>query len=517
MEFNRIDGYMSFADQIPFKFMSYLWQNGKADNGYFTIGVPFNSANSEVLYNAFSMSLLINNHTDIYNKLVSDELIESSLVNFYELGGQITYNTKGAPLDNVMTELINNEYIDKILYCIFVISKFDKPAIFYIKHIAESLTFMPSNEIEIEISRVMYSIFNTYRVTPYIIKLIPVPKEFIRDVRDYQEVVIWDIYQNYRKVMTINKVSFNEDQGVEFDEEYFGAYAIFNAESDIFIKPDIREKATGYALALVLRKMGNSAFIYRPKINTNAKFRTLLFLVSTRLLMLNQISYLHGDLHAGNFVLEINPRLWYSGFIKCEDIVIVNNIDLYINFDLIDFGSCVNFHDSKSLIEFVKMVVPNIYGNYKETIEMIANASPQDLAIAATLLDLHYFIESFFTINTEYEQIRDTRDKFQLYIVEEFTKYLESNKNVFDKGGFVGGSMTPNIQSALSIGGMKKDKFNFNLGGADLLEDDIPIAAQKQQNFNLTTRLLPLFKLLKHFYMEESKMIDKEKIMNVIT
>ena len=513
MEFNRIDGYMSFAGNKSFKFMSFMWQNGKADSGYFSIGIPFNSANSEVLYNAFSMSLLINNSNDIYDKLVSDELIESALKNFYELGGQITYNTKNTQLDNIMTNIINSEYTDKILYCIFIISKFDKPAIFYTKHIAESLTFMPSNEIEIEISKVMCSVFNTYRVVPYIIKIIPVPKEYIRDVLNYQEVVIWDIYQNYRKIMTINKVSFNEDQGIEFDEEYFGAYSLFNANADIFIKPDIRERATGYALALVLRKMGNSAFIYRPKINTNVKFRTLIFLVASRLLTLNQIYYLHGDLHAGNFVLELNAKLWYSNYIKCEDIVTYNNIDLYINFDLIDFGSCINFNDGKSLIEFIKMVLPNIYNNYKSTIDTIAKSSPQDLAIASTLLDLYYFIESFFNINTEYEQIRDTRDKFHLYIIEEFTKYLEANKNTFDRasGTFVGGSVIPNIQSA--IGGSAKSVFNFNLGG-----DAQPgeVEAYKGQNFNLTTRLLPLFRLLNHFYREESNLIDKEKIMNVI-
>jgi len=506
MEFNKIDGYMSFADKQPFKFMSFMWSNTKADTGYFTIGVPYNSANSEVLYNAFSMSLLINNHNDIFNRLISNELIESALINFYELGGRITYNTKGAQLDSIITEIINNENIDKILYCMFVISKFDKPNIFYIKHIAEFMTFMPSTEIDIEISKVMNLIFNAYRVTPYIVKVIPVPKEYIRDVRDYQEVVIWDIYQNYRKVMAINKTSFNEDQGIEFDEEYFGAYAIFNANADMFIKPDIRERATGYALALVLRKMGNSAFIYRPKINTNAKFRTLIFLVATRLLTLNQIYYLHGDLHAGNFVLEINPKLWYSNYIRCEDIIIFNNIDLYINFDLIDFGNCVNFHDSKTLIEFIKMVLPNIYNNYKSTIDSIAKASPQDLAIAATLLDLHYFIESFFNVTTEYEQIRDTRDKFETYIVDEFVKYLDANKNTFSE--YVGGGIGYNISSAITS---TNSIFNFNLGGSEQEPEQI------KNNFNLTTRLLPLFKLLKHFYGEESNLIDKEKIMNIIS
>lgn len=507
MEFNYVDGYMNFVDNKPFKFMSFMWATNKSENGYFTIGVPFNSANSEVLYNAFPLSLLLNNRNEIFNKLIENELIESSLINFYELGGNITYNTKNTKLDKSTMELINDEQIDKILYCWFMISKFYDERIFYIKHIAEVMNFMPSHEVDIEIAKVFEIILNRYMITPYIIKLIPVPKESIREVRDYQEVVIWDIYQNYRKTMVINKVTFDLD--VHFDEEYFGSYAIFNANEDTFVKPNIQEKATGYALALVLRKMGNSAFIYRPKINTNTKFRTLIFMVATRLLTLNQIFYLHGDLHSGNFVLEISNKLWFSNYIKCEDLFIYNNIDLYINFDLIDFGDCVNFHDSVGLVNFIKKVVPNIYSNYEETINLIAKTSPQDLAIAASLLDIHYFIESFFNASTEYKQISDTREQFQLYIVEEFTKYLDVNKvqsQQFEGGSHLSrtryrGGMSCNFTSALSMG-------NYMIeGGADEM---------RMPNFNLTTRLLPIFKMLNHFYREESNLIDKEKILNAI-
>lgn len=504
MEFNRIDSWITLADE-KFKFASILWEKGNVGAGYFTIGLPFLSANSEVMNSAYPLSLLVEDTDFIYDSLIEDEVIESALKNFYELGGVITFDTKGAPHDENISKILDNENTEKVLYCIFLINKINKDNIFYTRHMTKSMAFMPSPDVEIIISKKLNALFNARRVLPYIIKIIPVARDVIENYRSYREVVIWDLYQNYRAIMVTDKVALHEGQ-IDFDTEYFGAHVIYNAGPDMYIKPDLREKATGFALAIVMRKMGNSAFIYRPKINTQAKFRSLVFLVASRLLTLNQIYCLHGDLHAGNFVLEINSALKFSNFIQCEDLYIHNNIDLYTSFDLIDFGSCIEMHEGDAIKDFIKKIVPNIYANNKSTIDMIAKASPLDLALSSTLLDLYYFIESFYNASNEYEQIRQMKATFQDYIVSKFADYVENNSQELMLGGAEVASM--NITSSLP------DSFDNTLfiGGGVVN----PNFGNRVTHHHLSTRILPLYKFLEHFYREESNVIDKEKIFNVI-
>lgn len=502
MEFGRIDGHITLAGE-RFKFVTLLWEKGKVENGYFTIGLPFLSANSEVLNSAYPLSLLTDSSDFIYESLIEEEVIESALKNFYELGGVVTFDTKGTPHDQKVSAILDNENTEKILYCVFLINKIVKDNIFYVAHIAKSIQFMPSHDVELVIARKLNNVFNARRVTPYIIKIIPVSRDVMENSRSYREVVIWDLYQNYRAIMVTDKVALHEGQ-IEFDTEYYGTYAIYGAGPELYIKPDLKEKATGYALSIVMRKMGNSAFIYRPKINTQAKFRTLVFLVASRLLTLNQIYCLHGDLHAGNFVLELNSALKFSNYIQCEDIFVFNNIDLYMNFDLIDFGSCIEMHEGDAVRDFIKKIVPNIYSNNKSTIDTIARASPLDLALSATLLDLYYFIESFYNSSNEYEQIKQLKSEFQDYIVNKFADYLESNSQELLLGG---GSDQVNIHSAISDG-IDSDMF---IGGSIN-----PNFGNRVAHHHLTTRILPLYKFLENFYREESNSIDKEKIFNVI-
>lgn len=500
MEFSKIDCYITLADE-KFKFAILLWERGKVELGYFTIGLPFISANSEVLNCAYPLSLLISDSDFMYESLIIDEVIESTLKNFYELGGLISYDTKGAALDEKISSIIDNENTEKILYCIFLINKINRDNIFYMKHVESALKFMPSQDVELVIASRLTKMFNARRVAPYIIKLIPVSREVIDNSRSYREVVIWDLYQNYRAIMMTDKVALREGH-IDFDTEYFGNYIIYGAGPELFIKPDLREKATGFALAIVMRKMGNSAFIYRPKINTQAKFRTLVFLVASRLLTLNQIYCLHGDLHAGNFVLELNSMMRYSNYIQCEDLFIYNNIDLYTSFDLIDFGSCIEMHEGNAIRDFIKKVVPNIYSNRKGTIDALAKASPLDLAISSSLLDLYYFIESFYNASTEYEQIKQSKAEFQDYIVGKFDEYLDSNSQELNDR-FVGGRATSAIPDGHDM--------NMFIGG-----DLNPNFGTRVTHHHLTTRILPLYKFLEHFYREESNAIDKEKIFNVV-
>lgn len=503
MEFNRIDGFISLGGD-KFKFVSILWEKGKVESGYFSIGLPYLSANSEVFTTAYPLSILVNNRDFIYKTLSDDEVVESMLKNFYELGGIISFNTNGVLMEPKISELMEEESIGKILYCIFLINKINKDTIFYTSHMEKALQFMPSSDVELVLNKILISIFNILRVALYIIKIIPVDREVIRDSRSYREVVIWDLYQNYRSIMITDKIALHEGR-IEFEDEYFGFYVLHNATPDLFIKPDLKAKATGYALALVMRKMGNSAFIYRPKINTSSKFYTLIFIVASRLLVLNQIYCIHGDLHAGNFVLEINPSMKYSNYIQCEDLYIYNNIDLYTSFDLIDFGNCIEMHEGDSLREFIKKVVPNIYNNKKETIDLLVKASPLDIAISATLLDLYYFIESFYNSSTEYEQIKDQKIKFQDYIIERFLEYLDNNSRDILMGGATSGD------------------YNIHSSMPDTYDTDMFVGGDLNPNYNnrivhhhINSVSLPIYKFLDHFYRDESNTLDKEKIFNPI-
>ena len=268
MEFNRIDCYITLADD-KFKFAMLLWERDKVELGYITIGIPFISANSEVLNCAYPLTLLSSDSDFVYESLIVDEVIESTLKNFYELGGLISFDTNGAALDEKISAIIDNENTEKILYYLFLINKINRDNIFYMKHIEKALKFMPSVDVELIIANRLTKVFNIRRIVPYIIKVIPVTREVIDNSRSYREVVIWDLYQNYRAIMMTDKVALREGQ-IDFDTEYFGTYIIYNAGPNLFIKPDLRERATGFALAIVMRKMGNSAFIYRPKINTNS-------------------------------------------------------------------------------------------------------------------------------------------------------------------------------------------------------------------------------------------------------
>jgi hypothetical protein len=489
-----------------FNFAKYLWALNRVENGYFTIGVPYLSSNSEVFYAAYPLSILINNSSFIYERLMSEEIIESALKNFYELGGKITFNSRGITFDHKISSLLDDEKIEKILYCIFLIHKFNRDNIFYIKQMENAMKFFPSDEVDLVIAKVIYNVFDILKVMPYIVKAIPITKDLISNIKNYREVVIWELYQNLRGILVTDKISLNEGK-IDFEEEFFDSYIINNADSSFYVKPDIKEKATGYALVLVLRKMGNSALIYRPKINTENKFRTLLFMVISRLITLNRMNFIHGDLHAGNFVFEMSQNRWYSDYIQCEDIYIRNNIDLYNSFDLIDFGSAIEFHESDGLIDFIARVIPNIFANRKPLIERLARTSPMDLAIAASTLDLYMFIESFFSISKDYEQIKETRSLFQDYILEKFNAYLDSNDKLDERvqgmmygGGDLGSSIIPDI--------VDEDMF---IGG-----DPNPNYGNVTKFHNITYNILPLYKLLDHFYRHDSDLIDKSKIINTI-
>jgi hypothetical protein len=507
MELNNVDIWMELAKD-RFKFASIMWRKDDLESGYLNIGVPFQSSNSEVLHAAYSMSIFVNNFQLIYDSLMLEEIIQTSIINFYELGGKIEINSKGAPHTQKLSELLNEENLEKVLYCIFLLHKFNRPDIFYIKQMERALEYFPAPDVDAVIAKVIYGLFERLKVLPYIIKEIPIPKDKINNIQEIREVSIWDLYQNYRAIMVTDKISLLE--GIfTFEEEYFDAYLIFNSGPDFFVKPDMQDASTGYVLVMVFRKMGNSALICRPKINTNNKFRTLLFLVASRLLTLNQIFFLHGDLHCGNFVLELDANHWYSDYIQCEDIFIRNTIDLYNSFDLIDFGSCIEFHEGLPLCEFIQKIVPNLFSNYEDTIRRLAKSSPVDLAIASTLLDLYRFIESFYNSSHEYEQIRRTKEEFQEYIITQFTDYLDANTQRVAQ--FEGGAQS--TSKSVTCKSILQDEVDNNMfvGG-----DINPNYGNIKKHNNLTARVLPLYKLIDHFFREESDLLDKNKIVNTI-
>jgi hypothetical protein len=506
---------MSFCD-CEFNFAKYLWNSDKMEEGYFTIGVPFISSNSEVLYAAYQMSILINNSSFLYNALQGEEVIESALRNFYELGGKIIFDTNAVTFNPKLSLMLDDENIEKILYCIFLIHKFNRPDIFYIKHIENAMQFFPTEEVDLIIAKVLYNAFDNLRIKPYIVKEVPIAKTLVANIKNYREVVIWELYQNLRGILVTDKISLSGGK-IIFEEEYFDSYIASGTNADFFIKPEVKQKATGYTLIMVLRKMGNSAFIYRPKINTDGKFLTLIFLVVSRLITLNRMNFLHGDLHAANFVLEISRDRWYSDYISCEELIIRNNIDLYNSFDLIDFGKSVEFRESDALIEFFKEILPNLYENRKTLIERLARTSPTDFAIAISPLDLYKFVESFYSASKDYEQIRKTRDDIQAYILEQLNSYLDANDTTL--GG---------------IDCIFNNNFEYNLGGDDsdigniagiksIVPDTIdtdffvggdinPNYSAITQHHNITHNILPLYKLMQHFYSHESSLIDRQRV-----
>ena len=514
MDLNYLNINMSFCGE-KFNFAKYLWHSDRMEEGYFTIGVPFAGSSSEILYSAYHLSLLINNSRLIYDSLIAEEVIVSALRNFYELGGKITFVTEGVAFNTKLSLLLDDENIEKILYCIFLIHKFNRPDIFYIKHLGKALEFFPTEEVEIVLAKVIYNTFDKLKVEPYIIKTIPISKAILGDVKNYREVVIWELYQNLRGILVTDKISLSSGK-IMFEEEFFDSYTI-EADSSFYIKPELREKATGVALVLVLRKMGNSAYIYRPKINTDEKFRTLIFMVASRLMTLNRINFLHGDLHAGNFVIEISRDRWNSDYIQCEDLIIKNNIDLYNSFDLIDFGNSIEFRESDALIEFFKSILPNIYENRKTLIERLARTSPTDFAIAITPLDLYKFVESFFNASKDYEQIRKTKDAVQAYILDQLFAYLDANDTA---NKFIGGVEGVNIIDELvNVKSIIPDSYDDNFftvnpitGGAEVN----PNYGTETRHHNITHNLLPLYKLLEHFYRQDSDMIDRSRVKNTI-
>ena len=182
MELNYLNVNMSFCGD-EFNFAKYLWNSDKMEEGYFTIGVPFISSNSEVLYAAYQMSILINNSSFLYNALKGEEVIESALRNFYELGGKITFDTKGVKFNPKLSSLLDDENIEKILYCIFLIHKFNRPDIFYIKHIEKAMQFFPTEEVDTIIAKVLYNAFDNLRIKPYIVKEIPISKALVANVK----------------------------------------------------------------------------------------------------------------------------------------------------------------------------------------------------------------------------------------------------------------------------------------------------------------------------------------------
>ena len=173
-------------------------------------------------------------------------------------------------------------------------------------------------------------------------------------------------------------------------------------------------------------------------------------------------------------------------------------------------------HEGDAIRDYIKKVVPNIYANRKNTVDVLVKASPLDIAISASLLDLYYFIESFYNASTEYEQIKQAKAEFQDYIITKFDEYLDSNSQELGHLGGApthGGSINVSISTNISISSAIPDGHDMNMfvGG-----DINPNFGSRVTHHHLTTRILPLYKFLEHFYREESNAIDKEKIFNVV-
>lgn len=512
MELLSVNGYIAIDGLERIKFMNLLWNKNNFRDGYINIGMPYQSSNSEILTEAYKMTLLLDNSTAIYNKLSSIDFIERELINFYKNGGVITFNTKNVVHAKEFSDLLNDEMIEKILYCLFIINISDNPSLFYLDYFKEYTKYFVHDDLVI---RELKNIFNFFiEDAKYIIKIIPLKKELISKIDDIQETLIWDIYQECRSIMVTDKISLAEGE-IKFRQEYFGNYIIYDYGSTSFIKPDMKEIATGYALAIIFSKMGNSVAFYKSKINNGKKFMNLVFIVAARLLILNMIMYIHGDLHIGNFVYDTTdkPR---REFIQFEDLLIHNELAINSIFDLIDFGSCINFRDNEGIKQFVAKTIPNIYNNNKQIIDRLVKSSIVDISTIMSLLDLYVFINNIY--NSSELRIHFEKEKMLIeeYIIEEINNYLTRNDYNFNEE-FTGGSEVEFIGGLMDK--IDKSTAFYEEENDNWLEEGFKggLESLEKNNINfLTVRQMPLYKLLKKFYRNESDNIDSSRVISPI-
>jgi hypothetical protein len=279
-------------------------------------------------------------------------------------------------------------------------------------------------------------------IQDYIIKQIKIMPN--TDIENLLECVVNELYTAYCSLLI---------------DDYYPTY----------IEKFTAKNITGqYFACLVFRRIGKnicSNIFSDVSTAKNISTNTIIFAIINKLLILHQTYFLHGNLTCENFVMSTHAN---------------KSIPLIYECDIINFGSAISFNEDEKILAFVKKSVPKIFANHEKLITTLANISPNDIAVAASSLDLLPILNA---CKDEFAK------KISHSIQHDFEKYLLGDQNI-SMQKYQGGGMSNDSLALLA------HKSIFSASDYDIFGG----SENAKKSHNIEMKHLPLYKILCQYF-----------------
>lgn len=303
----------------------------------------------------------------------------------------------------------------------------------------------------------IFLILYNYKIQDYIIKPVEINARTNSD--DLREYMIWNMYAEYRKLYCKNYDSL--------------LLAKFCADNNAL---------------LLFRRNGLDLTYYLSK-NPNYDLHSVIFLVACNLIILHQACFIHANLTTDNIVYSkygSSSKLLQFDKFKAKNISMV-----YDSLEIINFSKAISFNESEALLQFIKLVVPELYAKYEKLLATLAKISCIDLAVASSQLDLLYFLQQ----TNSNKSMRDyLHDSYEKYLIGD-TKVLEEVSQKYHGGAEIEGLELLNHQSVFT-----RDVFDLSDYFANESVSEFVGGENDKGTNNIFANNLPLWKFLQEFY-----------------
>lgn len=488
--------------------IAHILYKNKIHDGVFSFGSNYKSSYGEVLYAAFNSEQYFLKNKEILEKIENFQnediisIIENIKSEYYGCNSGI--------------DILNSKfpYFKKILLYFYIASC----ATMQIKINNLGIEF----EGKMSIANVVGCIISDINFIPLVVKFIPIEKKIIPKINNYREIVAWENYQINRNIQNIDIL--------HKPKKILYTYGYINETKHLYNQEHIKNRDNNCALYIILLYMGtNIKNIINTTIAEIKLFRNIVFMVASRLLILNQSGFLHGDLHIDNFVYFRGKK----NLLERKDIYIKSGklrIRCYIScigvFDIIDLGESVLMTESSAISDFIFKCAPDLHKRYNSQITKLCKISPEDIAIAVSLLDLHYFIADWEREVPNANLYSDIIADMKNYIIEEIIRYLDYDTNLTKSACYEGAGLNElnqddrYILNHKSVFSQEYIGAGFAMfGGIDKIlsnADNYPLYKFKEskKSYKLDYKVLPIWRFMQTFYGEESAAISDEDLKN---
>lgn len=498
--------------------IAHILYREEVHDGVFSFGSNYKSSYGEVLYAAFESNAYF-----LRNEEILEKIEKFQTENIFTIIGNM--KTKYYGCESGIAKLKSKfPCMTKILLYFYV----------------SSCIIMKSDVIDkfglqltdiVNIIKAISVIVRDINCLPLVVKFIPFEQKFIPQIDNYREIVVWSCYELNRKLENITEKGNNRGK-------LLYTYGYIKGTKKLYNQAHIANRDKGCAAYIVLLYMGISIKNHVGDFNIDIKaFRNFVFMLATRLLTLNQSGFLHGDMHIDNFVYHRGSKNLLERsdiYFACDKLRTRSYINCNGIYDIVDFGESVMMTESGAIADYIFKCAPDLHKRYNSQISELCKISPEDIAIAVSLLDLHYYISDWEigipNTNLYSELIADMKN----YILEEIIRYLDYDGSLA-KSSMCGGATLNNsvdeqqqqdihhyILNHKSVFSQEYIGSGYEIfGGIDkILSKGInePLYNFKNstKSYKLDHKSLPIWRFMQTFYAEESATISNDDLKDAV-